>query len=117
MSKSTSKSKKAPARTSSGEGPVKVLLAEDEESFIEALMIGLTKRASGSPSRRRGRGAAPLRRDRSRHLAARLDVAQDVGNRRVPDHPHPFARPIIMVTAKGTEIDTVVALEVGAETK
>ena len=30
------------ARTATAEGPVKVLLAEDEESFIEALMIGLS---------------------------------------------------------------------------
>ena len=35
------KEKKKGARGAPGDGPVKVLLAEDEESFIEALVIGL----------------------------------------------------------------------------
>ena len=38
----TGKNAKKAGRPSPGEGPVKVLLAEDEESFIEALVIGLT---------------------------------------------------------------------------
>ena len=44
MSKATApgKAAKKAGRPAPGEGPVKVLLAEDEESFIEALVIGLT---------------------------------------------------------------------------
>ena len=43
MSKAApSKDAKKAGRPTPGEGPVKVLLAEDEESFIEALVIGLT---------------------------------------------------------------------------
>ena len=38
----TGKTAKKAGRPTPGEGPVKVLLAEDEESFIEALVIGLT---------------------------------------------------------------------------
>jgi len=36
-----SKPKPAPARAGA-DGPIRVLLAEDEESFIDALVIGLT---------------------------------------------------------------------------
>ena len=47
MSKDGSaKAAKRAARQAPGEGPAKVLLAEDEESFIEALVIGLTNGAS-----------------------------------------------------------------------
>ena len=43
MSKTTTnKSKKSSSRSAVNDGPIKVLLAEDEESFIEALVIGLT---------------------------------------------------------------------------
>ena len=43
MSKAAAgKTTKKANRSAPGEGPVKVLLAEDEESFIEALVIGLT---------------------------------------------------------------------------
>ena len=38
----TGKGGKKSSRHAPGEGPVKVLLAEDEESFIDALVIGLT---------------------------------------------------------------------------
>ena len=42
MSKQSAKGTKKTARPAPGDGPVKVLLAEDEESFVEALVIGLT---------------------------------------------------------------------------
>ena len=37
----TKAKEKKSGRSAPGDGPVKVLLAEDEESFIEALVIGL----------------------------------------------------------------------------
>jgi two-component system response regulator RegX3 len=36
------KNKKPAPRAALGEGPIRVLLAEDEESFVDALVIGLT---------------------------------------------------------------------------
>lgn len=95
---------------------VTVLIAEDEESFVDALVIGL------------------------RHEGFRVSVARDGPETLARfDEVHPdlvlldlmlpkmsgidvcrtlrakTSVPIIMVTAKGEEIDTVVGLEVGAD--
>ncbi len=104
------------ARPVSGEGPVKVLLAEDEESFIEALVIGLTNEGFRVTVARDGQEALQLYDEIAPDIClldlmlpkmSGIDVCRNIRSR--------SQVPIIMVTAKGTEIDTVVALEVGAD--
>jgi two-component system response regulator RegX3 len=116
----TSSTKASPAKKEAprdnGEGPIKVLLAEDEESFIDALVIGLTNEGFRVTVARDGAEAVRLfdeidpdilLLDMMLPKMSGIDVCRAVRTRsRVP---------IIMVTAKGTEIDTVVALEMGAD--
>ena len=111
-----SKNKKASSRAAGSEGPIKVLLAEDEESFIEALMIGLTNEGFLVTVARDGAEALRLFDETDPDILlldlmlpkmSGIDVCRTIRTR---SHV-----PIIMVTAKGTEIDTVVALEVGAD--
>jgi two-component system response regulator RegX3 len=92
------------------------LLAEDEESFIEALVIGLTNEGFRVTVARDGVEALQLFDETNPDLLlldlmlpkmSGIDVCRTVRSR--------SQVPIIMVTAKGTEIDTVVALEVGAD--
>ena len=54
-------------------------------------------------------------RDRRRHRAARPDAAGDVRHRGVPPAAAASHVPIIMVTARDSEIDKVVGLEIGAD--
>jgi two-component system response regulator RegX3 len=98
------------------DGPVKVLLAEDEESFIEALVIGLTNEGFRVTVARDGMEALQLYEEVGPDILlldlmlpkmSGIDVCRTIRAR--------SSVPIIMVTAKGTEIDTVVALEVGAD--
>jgi two-component system response regulator RegX3 len=115
VSKASAKTKKG-ARQAAAEGPVKVLLAEDEESFIEALVIGLTNEGFRVTVARDGLeslalfdeiGPDILLLDLMLPKMSGIDVCRTIRAR--------SQVPIIMVTAKGTEIDTVVALEVGAD--
>jgi two-component system response regulator RegX3 len=111
-----SKTKKAAPRVHTGEGPIRVLLAEDEESFIDALVIGLSNEGFRVIVARDGVEALRLFEETDPDILlldlmlpkmSGIDVCRAVRTRsRVP---------IIMVTAKGTEIDTVVALEMGAD--
>jgi len=111
-----SKAKKPTSGSGSGEGPVRVLLAEDEESFIDALVIGLTNEGFRVVVARDGAEALRLYEETDPDILlldlmlpkmSGVDVCRSIRTRsRVP---------IIMVTAKGTEIDTVVALEMGAD--
>ena len=96
--------------------PTTVLLAEDEESFIEALEVGLGKEGFRVAVARDGSEALHLFDEVEPDLVlldlmlpkmSGIDVCQAIRAR--------SNVPIIMVTAKGTEIDTVVALEVGAD--
>src|SRR5580692_9113653 len=108
------KSKKS--RAARGDGAIKVLLAEDEESFVDALVIGLTNEGFRVTVARDGAEALKLFDETEPDILlldmmlpkmSGIDVCRAVRTRsRVP---------IIMVTAKGTEIDTVVALEMGAD--
>ena len=94
-----------------------VLVVEDEEQ----LRRGAHRRpeARGFPGRgrpRRRRGARAVRRGASRPRAARRDAAEDQSGIDVCRQLRKRSQvPIIMVTAKGAEIDTVVGLEVGAD--
>jgi len=110
------RAKKASSGGSGNEGPIRVLLAEDEESFVDALVIGLTNEGFRVVVARDGEEALRLYEETDPDIVlldlmlpkmSGIDVCRSIRTRsRVP---------IIMVTAKGTEIDTVVALEMGAD--
>jgi len=94
----------------------RVLLAEDEESFIDALVIGLSREGFAVTVARDGSEALRLFDEVDPDLIlldlmlpklSGIDVCRTIRAR--------SSVPIIMVTAKGTEIDTVVGLEVGAD--
>ncbi len=93
-----------------------VLLVEDEEAFIEALTVGL--RREGFVVETARDGAEALDRfdeidpdlvllDVMLPTVSGIDVCRELRKR--------TDVPIIMVTAKAAEIDTVVGLEVGAD--
>lgn len=93
-----------------------VLLCEDEEGFIEALEIGLTNEGFDLLVARDGQEALSLFEANPVDLilldlmlpkVSGLDVCRSIRQG--------SSVPIIMVTAKATEIDTVVGLEVGAD--
>jgi two-component system, OmpR family, response regulator RegX3 len=96
--------------------PVSVLLAEDEDSFVEALMLGLSREGFAVTTARDGNEALQLFDEVGPDVVlldimlpklSGIDVCRAIRAR--------SAVPIIMVTAKGAEIDTVVGLEVGAD--
>jgi two-component system response regulator RegX3 len=96
--------------------PTRVLLAEDEESFIDALTIGLRREGFHIEVARDGIEAMGLF-DQGRYDLVLLDIMLP-GVSGIDVCRHIRARstvPIIMVTARSTEIDTVVGLEVGAD--
>ena len=116
MTKASGKAGGKRGRAAPADGPVNVLLAEDEESFIEALVIGLTNEGFRVTVARDGVEALQLYEETGPDILlldlmlpklSGIDVCRTVRTR--------SQVPIIMVTAKGTEIDTVVALEVGAD--
>jgi two-component system response regulator RegX3 len=93
-----------------------VLLVEDEDSFVDALTVGLKREGFEVSIARDGAEALAVFDDLQPDLVlldvmlpkvSGIDVCREIRSRsRVP---------IIMVTAKGSEIDTVVGLEVGAD--
>jgi two-component system response regulator RegX3 len=93
-----------------------VLVVEDEESFVEALTIGLRREGFRVQVARDGAQALELF-DAVRPDLVLLDVMlPKVSGIDVCRQLRKKSQvPIIMVTAKGAEIDTVVGLEVGAD--
>ncbi len=93
-----------------------VFVVEDEESFVEALEIGLGREGFRVVVARDGQEALDRFADVRPDVVlldimlprlSGVDVCRELRRR--------SAVPIIMVTAKGSEIDTVVGLEVGAD--
>jgi two-component system response regulator RegX3 len=93
-----------------------VLVVEDEDSFVEALSIGLRREGFRVQIARDGAQALDLFDAVAPDLVlldvmlpriSGIDVCRQLRKR--------SQVPIIMVTAKGAEIDTVVGLEVGAD--
>ena len=93
-----------------------ILVVEDEPSFIEALEIGLGREGfrvevatDGIDALQRFRAVQPdlVLLDVMLPRASGVDVCRQIRSQ--------SAVPIIMVTAKSSEIDTVVGLEVGAD--
>jgi two-component system response regulator RegX3 len=93
-----------------------VLVVEDEDSFVDALTLGLKREGFRVQVARDGAEALAMFDTVQPDLVlldvmlpriSGIDVCRELRSRsRVP---------IIMVTAKGSEIDTVVGLEVGAD--
>jgi two-component system response regulator RegX3 len=93
-----------------------ILVVEDEDSFVDALTVGLRREGFRVQVARDGAEALDLFDSVRPDLVlldvmlpkvSGIDVCREIrGKSRVP---------IIMVTAKGSEIDTVVGLEVGAD--
>jgi two-component system, OmpR family, response regulator RegX3 len=93
-----------------------VLLVEDEDSFVEALTVGLKREGFRVQVAQDGAEALELfdvvkpdlvLLDVMLPKISGVDVCRELRRR--------SSVPIIMVTAKGSEIDTVVGLEVGAD--
>jgi two-component system response regulator RegX3 len=93
-----------------------VLIVEDEESFVEALVVGLKREGFLVKIARDGAEALEVF-DAARPDVVLLDVMlPKVSGIDVCRQLRSRSKvPIIMVTAKGSEIDTVVGLEVGAD--
>ncbi len=98
------------------ESQASVLIAEDEDSFVDALVLGLRREGFLTTVAHDGVEALTLFDAVQPDLVlldvmlpklSGLDVCRDIRAR--------SSVPIIMVTAKGTELDTVVGLEVGAD--
>ncbi|HUR17974.1 MAG TPA: response regulator transcription factor [Acidimicrobiales bacterium] len=93
-----------------------VLIVEDEESFVEALIVGLKREGFLVHVARDGISAIAMfdavrpdlvLLDVMLPSLSGVDVCREIRRR--------SRTPIIMVTAKSSEIDTVVGLEVGAD--
>ena len=95
---------------------VTVLVVEDEEAIIEALTVGLSREGFRVQVARDGEAALTMF-DAVRPDVVLLDVMlPKVSGVDVCRALRKRSQvPIIMVTAKGSEIDTVVGLEVGAD--
>ncbi|MDQ2648683.1 MAG: response regulator transcription factor [Actinomycetota bacterium] len=93
-----------------------ILVVEDEDSFVDALTVGLTREGFRVQVARDGAEALEVfdavkpdlvLLDVMLPKVSGIDVCRELRRR--------SQVPIIMVTAKGSEIDTVVGLEVGAD--
>ncbi|MBA2280745.1 MAG: response regulator transcription factor [Actinomycetota bacterium] len=93
-----------------------ILVVEDEDSFVEALTVGLKREGFRVQIARDGAQALEIfdavkpdlvLLDVMLPVISGIDVCRELRAR--------SKVPIIMVTAKGSEIDTVVGLEVGAD--
>lgn len=96
--------------------PTRILVVEDEEAFVDALQVGLTREGftvdlarDGAEALRRFEETEPdlVLLDVMLPTLSGIDVCRELRSR--------SDVPIIMVTAKASEIDTVVGLEVGAD--
>jgi len=114
--RSEGEDEQSPVAASSSSGAVSVLLAEDEESFVDALAVGLAREGFDVTVARDGPNALEKFEEIAPDLVlldimlpkvSGIDVCRSIRARSTV--------PIIMVTARGTEIDTVVGLEVGAD--
>ena len=100
----------------SGQVQQTLLVVEDEEAFIDALVVGLQREGFGVEVARDGAEALSnfdkvdpdiVLLDVMLPKVSGTDVCREIRKK--------SQVPIIMVSAKGTEIDTVVGLEVGAD--
>jgi two-component system, OmpR family, response regulator RegX3 len=93
-----------------------VLVVEDEDSFIEALTVGLKREGFLVKIARDGAQAIDVFDAVDPDLVLLDVMLPKLSGIDVCRHIRTKSKvPIIMVTAKGSEIDTVVGLEVGAD--
>ncbi|HEU0129560.1 MAG TPA: response regulator transcription factor [Mycobacteriales bacterium] len=93
-----------------------ILVVEDEESYVEALEIGLTREGYDVVVARDGIEALERFRARPPDLVLLDLMLPRLSGVEVCRQLRETSRvPIIMVTAKTTETDTVVGLEIGAD--
>jgi two-component system response regulator RegX3 len=104
------------AKKHTGEKRVSVLLVEDEESFVDALTIGLNREGFDVGVARDGQQALALFSKQNFDIVlldlmlpkvSGLDVCRQIRNT--------SEVPIIIVSAKGEEVDMVLMLEIGAD--
>jgi two-component system response regulator RegX3 len=104
------------SKKSNTEGRIRILVVEDEESFVDALTIGLNREGFDVTIARDGQEALTLfGRDTFELILldlmlpklSGLDVCRSI--RSISDVP------IIIVSAKGEEVDMVLMLEIGAD--
>jgi two-component system response regulator RegX3 len=104
------------SKKSNSEKKIHILVVEDEESFIDALSIGLGREGFNVSIARDGQEALTLYSRETFDLVlldlmlpklSGLDVCRSIRN--VSDVP------IIIVSAKGEEVDMVLMLEIGAD--
>lgn len=97
-------------------GPVRVLVVEDEQSFVDALTVGLEREGfevhvatDGAEALRQFGDVAPdiVLLDLMLPKLSGLDVCREIRAT--------SSTPIVMVSAKGSELDVVVGLEIGAD--
>jgi two-component system, OmpR family, response regulator RegX3 len=94
----------------------RILLVEDEESFVEALTVGLSREGFEVHVARDGDEALEaFRRVNPDLILLDLMLPKMSGVDVCREIRRSSSVPIVMVTARGSEIDTVVALEVGAD--
>ena len=98
------------------EGAVRILVVEDEESFIDALRVGLAREGFEVSVARDGQEAIDVFKKDSFDVVlldlmlpkiSGLDVCRQIRTL--------SAVPIIIVSAKGEEVDMVLMLEIGAD--
>ncbi len=98
------------------EGEIRILVVEDEESFIDALRVGLAREGFDVSVARDGQEALDLFADGAFDVVlldlmlpkvSGLDVCRSIRST--------SAVPIIIVSAKGEEVDMVRMLELGAD--
>jgi two-component system, OmpR family, response regulator RegX3 len=102
----------AVARTSN-DGPVKILVVEDEDSIAEPLVEGLRREAFDVE--RAADGAAALAADEPDVVLLDLRLPDMDGLDVCRQLRERSSVPIIVVTARGEEADRVVGLELGAD--
>jgi two-component system, OmpR family, response regulator RegX3 len=94
----------------------RILLVEDEESFVDALTVGLSREGFEVHVARDGEEALEaFRRVNPDLILLDLMLPKMSGVDVCREIRRTSSVPIVMVTARGSEIDTVVALEVGAD--
>ncbi len=102
--------------TSAPDQRIRILVVEDEESFVDALNIGLTREGFDVTIARDGQEGLSLFQAKTFDLVlldlmlpkvSGLDVCRSI--RAISDLP------IIIVSAKGEEVDMVLMLEIGAD--
>ena len=98
------------------DGPVRILVVEDEESFIDALRVGLAREGFEVSVARDGQEAIDVFNKQSFDVVLLDLMLPKISGLDVCRHFRTLsAVPIIIVSAKGEEVDMVLMLEIGAD--